>query len=371
MAYRSDANVPFPVHDITEADAHGNFGIDGPNVPAVEWYPRGDGAGQPAPNRFLKSGQPPKRVGSIALKSVDFVQVAFMCPPSGDDSEKYINEGMLAFVIKERDVVTATQTIMTLANVNQTMCDSHREFRTYRDEANPQHDIDCVIFWEYLQEFGEQMLEIMHQARKNTVLYERMREDMTKHNPEKWDKLEHYYAMSTQDLFCWQTAFGIKQKIEFLGSVIGMGGRTDPDDTVENNDHFTVVNIALAKRARVANVFGPSTKITTGSKLWLTLRRRQVIEADGIAYNEFQIVPGGSMTEAYPLQRESSYIDPSGRPMSVWRWHVGVVNFPGSFSPTIESITMAANTGSGCSLVRSFNEHAGLPMMYISLGVKQ
>ncbi len=372
MAYRSDLTVPIPEQAVTNADNVGNFGIDGPNVPYVDWQPRGDGEGQAPPSRFLRGGRAPKKIGSIALKSIDFIQVSFMCPPYGDESEKYVKPEMLAFIVKEFDSETGAHTALTLSKCNQIMFEAHKEFRAYRDAANPAHDKDCADFWEYLREFGEKMLETYHQARKNMVLWNAMTNPDTGVSADKLAKLKRYYELSTQDLFCWLTAFGIKQKIEFLGSVINTNRpEGDVDDPTDSQDHFSVVNACMAKRARIANVFGPADRITTGSKLWITLRRKAVLEGGQTVYNEFQLVPGGSTTHDYPTQREASYIDPSGRSMTPTRYHVGVVNFPGAFSPTRDAMEIAANISSTCSEVRAYNEHAGLPSLIVSLSVKQ
>lgn len=323
MAYRADLTVPIPEQQVTNADNVGDFGIDGPDVPFVDWQPRGDGEGQPAPNRFLKGGRAPKKVGSISLKSIDFIQRAFQCPPFGDESERFVKPEMLAYIVKDFYSDDGAHTVLTISKVNQIMSEAGKDFRTFRDPNNPETFPECRDFNRYLTTYGEKILETHHQARKIPTLYDTMKKSM---KPEKFADLERYYALSTQDMYCWLTAFGIRQKIEFIGSVINTNrpDGLETDDPTDNEDHYSHVNICMAKRARIANVFGPSDQITTGSKLWIQLTRKQVLENGLLVYTDFQLVPSGSATHYSPLMKESCYIDPSGRHMNVHRTLIGI-----------------------------------------------
>ena len=79
-------NIPNAYAGLEGGPDPGNFGISGPNVPMVEWAPRGDNVNQTSPAGFLQNGQAPRSHGHITLKSWDFIQYQYTIAPWGDES---------------------------------------------------------------------------------------------------------------------------------------------------------------------------------------------------------------------------------------------------------------------------------------------
>jgi hypothetical protein len=139
-------------------------------------------------------------------------------------------------------------------------------------------------------------------------------------------------------------------------------------DMTRNSDHYTNVNVCLAKRARVANVFGSANEIKTGSKLWLILKRKATPFGDKVG--PFCIVPGGSAVNDYPLESQLEYEDPGERTERAYFWRVGNVLRQGDSSPAAISIQQAANTGMNCSEKQAYESHGTLPVLYVAIGFK-
>lgn len=346
-----------PYTGVQTGPTPGNFGLSSNAALAgVPWTPNG-GSG---PANFLRNGLAPTSHGSISLKSFDFVQYVYLCPPWSDQSEKYIAPEMLCFAVKSVDPQEASTIILTLAKVNQICKDCGMEF----DRMVGDGDAEAIEFNTLLTTYGEVGLNTYHQLGREGYA--------AISTPAEAEKVARFHELATKDLFCWLTQYGIRSRINFVGSVINTNGASsllEVDQTMFS-DHYCQVNVCYAKRARIANVFGNAEDITTGSKLWLTLRRKCVRTAAGLKFPYFQVVPGGSKIEDTPSEAHRFYMDPSGRAVRGHVWRVGVVIVPGTSSPQPKQIENAANTSTLCNERSAFEDHGTLPTLIVSLGFK-
>jgi hypothetical protein len=345
----------------------GGFGGN-PNVPYVTWEPRGADVNQTQPAGFLRNGLAPRSTAHIELKGVDFIQQQFNVPPWTDESDRYIMPEMLCFSVNEMDPDENATSILTLPKLNQLLHDAHREFRQAAAAGSPDYSPAAAAFLAQLETFGEGALELYAKARRYKHIDDQLRADLP---AGRYAQLQAFFLASTEDLLCWQTRYGILNKVSYLGSVINVNRATsvEEEDMSQFHQRYSQVNVCMAKRARVANVFGPANRITTGSKLWLNLRRVRVPRPDGnVTYGAYQVVPGGCTMRDRPAW--CPYEDPSGRPLDGHVWHVGVVIVPGPRSPSQSETESASNTGVYVSERRAYEDHGLLPSLYVALGFK-
>jgi hypothetical protein len=319
-------------------------------------------AGTPGLPSGATSYTPPNSYGlstptfktSVSLGAFEFIQHTYKCPDWGDqDAYKLIAHGMLCFAVRELDPINDAVTIVTLAKLNQIAYD---EYRAYEEErAIP--GTEANQFSALLARHGEEAIESYHRF----VLSKKRLEDIPAADRALMSgDSKTMYEMAQRDTLCWVTRFGILKKVNFLGSVINTTRNVGHND--ENTfDQYAVVNVCLAKRFEVLNVFGE--QIGAGSKLWLALTRKPQRDRPG----PFQVIPGGSMERRPPgLQ----YRDESGRYVNGWLWRVGVVLQPGKSNPTGDSIRAAANISYQANERRAFDAFSSLPSLYVALGYK-
>lgn len=465
----------------------GALGIDGPRLPGIEWEPRGANTPLGSALAAMGYGIPPATHGHIQLKSHDFISQQYLTPPWGDESEKYIMPDMLCFTLGANrsaasDEAPNATVVLTLAALNG-LLDS--EWNNFIQETTGQRDRDPMSekFRGYLENFGEDMLESYHVARKcehtkaafRKLFEERgwgggggggvrgssvtsaeiaylqdYRSKNSGANPQGYDslkqenadwkaardedtkkgidvnnweelkflraftggsypppdngewaqaiaddkvagrtatisipssggsgtsggkftfeELEEYHQLATKDFYCWLTRFGILSRVNFCGSVMNVNrgtsleGYTDP----LNTQHYTQVVVGIAKRVRVANVFGEHDKIDTGSQVWLSLKRKAHIY-NATEVGAYCVVPGGSM-KGWPTVYERTYSDPSGRPMIGWVWRLGVVLTPPTSFSNQSVCQRAANLGYRVNEREAYEYHGTLPTMYVAFG---
>jgi len=327
----------------------GDFdGID-PYQPFVEWDTRRNETG---PAEFMKYGKAPMNADVVEISGVDNIPQQYMCLPWEDESDRFVLPHMLAFALKEYDCIENTTVILTLPKLNQVLYESYHDFRKLVDD----NDSITVNFDVLLKKYGEAALEMAHDKQKNGEKVQ---------NPE----LEKFFKMSTEDFYCWLTKYGIMSRISYLG-VINNVSRAISLENIHQTGQYTTVNVVMGKRCEVANVFGDVDHVTSGSRLWLILRRKSTIKNGNVEYREFHVVPHGCRYKDFPRQLDLQYIDPSGRYFRGEKWTIGKVLTPGSFSPQKGQMESASNCGLFCNERSAYETHLGLPTMYIAAGFK-
>lgn len=332
--------------------------IQGPNVPSVNWNPT---------NGSAFSGEPSTSSMGVDIKAMDFIQRAYMCTPYHDESNRLIMPEMLCFTVNYADPDTGSQQVLTLSKVNQIMHDEWDIFEKSIPEGTYEHNPKNKEFERLLRKYGEQGLNTYHVANLEGHLDEL--EKTFENTDVSLGELKKFHDMALEDDFHWLTVFGVLRHISFAGSVINTlrAVGLETMDMTRHTDHYTQVNVCLAKRGRVANVFGPVTRIMTGSKLWLVLRRK---EKPNGGVGSLVVVPDGSNVYDYPLAGDLEFTDLSGKTERGHFWRVGVVLRQGDSNPANISIQQAANLGYYCNERRAYEAHGTLPSMYVALGFK-
>lgn len=359
-----------------------NFGYgNGPNVPMRPWMPSRGGPTMDVDSmmRFLNNGQAPNRHGHVTLKTWDFIQYQYMVPPWGDESHLQIMPHMLVWTLNYLDTSTDSTHMATLPQLNALMDEAYNVFQTMIDNQSDFFNEEAMRFQGYLEEFGEAGLELYAEAVRDGKLKDwadgPMRWDGTRDPENRMEgfdenqsQLKDMYELAQKDIFRYVTKWGILRHWSFAGSVINASTATSTRalDTTDEEDHYTDVNVAIGKRAEVANVFGPKSQIDTGSVVWAMLTRRQ--RHDG-TYGAFTIIPGGSKTKI-PYQRDRFYADESGMMRMAHIWKIGTVTEPGEADPRPESQLSASNTGVNISNSLACNHHALLPTIWLAMGFK-
>jgi len=197
------------------------MGLSGPNVPMSNWEPRGaNGRFQQDIAKFLDYGEAPDEHGHISLKSVDFIQYQYMCPPINDQSDLLLMPEMAVFTVNELDAEEDSTLVLSVPKLNKLMQDQYDDFQlahqvgingTVKDPTNPHFDNDCNDFQRFLEEFGERGLEDYAYAVSHKQ-DERIRQ-MDSLKPD----LKRFWHLSTSSEFCWLTRYGIMQRISFSG----------------------------------------------------------------------------------------------------------------------------------------------------------
>lgn len=365
----------------------GNFGIGGPNVPMTTWAPTGDTNSQTSPANFLGFGQAPTSHGHITLKSFDFIQYQYTIPPWDDESHLKLMPDMLAWTLNEIDTELDTYHVRSLPQMNQQCSEAFYFFESLVNEG----DEEALEFRRLMEMYGEKQLGQYINARNKDRLTAKSRttvdgpvEDKVlftgtmNYGGQDYDvasDMKKFYNMHSKDLYCYLTKWGIIHKWSFSGSVINVNRAVSLEtvsDTAET-DHFVNANICLAKRARVANVFGKLGKITTGSKLWVTLRRKQLSMNDGqntLKPGPFEFVPNGDTMRDWPSPADVKYFDESGTWCQGHIYKIGVVIEPCDYNPQTTAIEGAANLSASVSANRAYECHGELPTMYVAMGFK-
>lgn len=343
----------------------GNFGIGGPQVPMVPWAPRGSDTNQAGPAAFLNYGRAPTSHGHITLKSWDFIQYQYTVPPWDDDSHLQLARDMLVWTLNEIEPDLDTHHVRSLPQLNQLCSEALEYFRMMVREG----DAEALRFRGYLERYGEGMLEQYINAENKNRLEYFFEGTSADADADVRGDLKQFRTMATMDTYCYLTKWGICNKWSFSGSIINVNRATSLEvvDHTREEDHFVEINVGLAKRVRVANVFGDQRDITTGSQTWVALRRKHM--ADGRS-GAFEFVPGGSTMTDRPLLRDTRYFDDSGRQCFGHVWKIGTVIEPGDFDPQISAIEGATNLGAGISARRAYECHAQLPTLYLAMGFK-
>lgn len=347
-------SVGFPEYGTSE------IGNAGPNVPYTTW----DAQSTRGIARFTNNGQPPKSVGSIGLKTVDFISHQYLSPPVNDEADMLLMPEMLAFLVKEMDPNEGTNVVLSLPALNKIMQDQWDDFvlRSTQSANNAYETTDAVNFRGWLMEYGEQGLNDYVAARKRGD--SKMLDTM--HNK---TELRQFWEMSTKDGYCYLTLHGIMSRINYAGPIISTNRAHSLEDEnlTGTYEHYTQVVIGLAKRVRVANMFGNAENITTGSKLWVLLTRKYC--GDG-KYGAFAMIPGGCKAKWRPLSHHRNYVDEAGNEMEGHTYAVGVVIEPADRSPHEAAIEQATNTGAYINAKAAYDAHALLPTMYIAAGFR-
>ncbi len=366
--------IPNPYAGVAVGPGNNTMGIGGARGAGVGWDPR-DAAGrfQAGPAKFLDYGIAPTEHGHITLKSVEFIQYQYMCPPLNDQADILLMPDMPVFTVNELDPTEDSTIVLSLAKLNKLFQDQFDDFELAREvgaagtadaPTNPHFSSDAHSFHQWLQEFGERGLEDYAYAESHG-----QHARIAKMDAATGGTLKRFWQLSTGSEFCWLTRYGIQKRISFSGIIINTNRANglETEDRTENHEHYCQVNVGIGKRVRCAQIFGMNDEITTGSKVWIILTRKYCGHGK---YGAFKLQPGGSKKLDYPLSVQMNYVDQAGMRCTGFRWMLGTVIEPASSNPQPFSLEQANNTGYHISERNAYEAHAALPTLYLALGFK-
>lgn len=346
-----------------------DFGLGGPNPPGFAWDTRNGST----PGGKLNYGVPPESHGHISQKQRETVTYTYLNPPIGDYSFRLTMPEMICFTVHYCDPDENSTLVLTLPKLNWLMAEAWNNFEIRTSgtpQVNPNYDQHFVEFRDLLQEYGERVLEGYAYLRSHNF-----DPNLSRFNGRidavGLDKLQRFYDMALEDDFIYLTKFGIQTRISLAGVVqtVNRAIGLETEDRTENSDHYEQVVVAVAKFVRVANVFGPTEEITTGSRVWLTLTRKQLREPG--KYGPFMFKPGGSKTMSRPLSADTAYLDESGALCYGRVFPLGVVIEPDAYSPMPAALEQATCTALTRNAERAAYEcHATLPKIAVQWGTK-
>jgi len=354
-------SVPYPSYGSDASPTGpGNFGIGGPNVPAIGWEPRGTGGPLGAAQQFVRNGIPPVSHGHVTLKSFDFISQQYLLPPTSDQANQMFKRGMLSFVVREFDKEENSTLTYPLFMINQIARDQWNDF-VLATSPN-RNDPDAIEFLTFMQRYGDKGLIDFAAAKR--------RGDTRKYDgtPEVRRELNLFMQRAEEDGYCYLTLYGFLRKVNSHGACINtnLGAGLETIDDTRAHQHYVQANLGLAKRIQLSQVFGPADQVTMGSRLWIVLKRKH---CGAGKYGPFVLYPGASPVDTRP--KDCSYIDESGGLVHGHVYNIGTVLEPADRSPQIASIEAANNTGSSTNVEDAYNAHGQVPTFYANMGFSQ
>lgn len=326
------------------------------------------------PGRLLAQASQ-RDIGSVALKSWEQLTYTYVCPPLNDGSDLLLMPEQLCFTVNEMDIETGTTLVLSLPKVNKIMQEQWDDF-VLATSGGAHADDEMYDFYDALKVYGESTLEQYHNARIHSdqdrgALAQKFEENAA--NAQKAGKgislsLRDFYARSTEPGYCYLTKHGIMSRLSFAGVIVNTNRAVTLQevDRTEFTDHYSHVNVAYAKRTRVANVFGTAEKIMGGSKLWLELTRK-LCRGTG-KYGAWVIRPNGDRLFSRAPRRNITYISEAGEQREGHCWPVGRVIEPSTENPQAFSMENANGTGNHVSERVAHEVFATIPSMYVALG---
>jgi len=336
----------------------GNFGAGGAPTPGVEWGPTGQMA--QLAGQLMNDATPLQQV-RVENDAFDPIVAKFLCPtfsPEEDERNLDIMPEMLVFAAKRMDNEFGTQSLMSLPQLNQIMAEAYTNFRNYATQGEPK----AARFMQLLEKYGERGLEDYVNAKNNG------KARLALIPEESRGELKEFESLATQDCFRYLTCYGIMSLWTFTGGVLTVGRAISMDDGDDYTDidHVLSVAVGVAKRVRLANVFGPADQITPGAQVCLILKRGQ--NSSGKP-GPFCFHPWGTKDRARPTRQETLYMDESGHMRSGKIIQVGKVMESGRNASAVAQ-QMASNTGRPIGAMEAYKAHGTLPSIYVAIGYK-
>lgn len=353
-----------------------NMGIDGPpsHMSWDEAVTSGYAAAAQGMAEALNYGQstPGEVIGSITLKTMDFIQYSYSVRPL--QSGLRIMPEMLVFTVNEQlDEDFGSVAMLTLGEVNKLANDQWNDFVIHTSGdvmTNPHWDIDAVEFLASLRHYGENGLESYAYAR-NHKDSAKVLEQMEGYESGLENVLSYkaFWERSTMPGFCYLTRYGFWRRLSFAGVVININRAEmmESENNFDSMENYPQVNVGIGKRLRTANVFAENCDMKVGAKAYILLTRKRC-GTNGSKFGAFVLRPYGTREHPHPPHGLKSYVDESGGLCQGFHWVVGTVIEPPSGDNPMFNIEQATNATDYPSLQRAYDAHATLSILYLAVG---
>lgn len=267
------------------------------NRPGVSW-PVGGVGGLPLPGRNPAGG----------VNSNDSVVQAYV-PLSWDNGQHLrITDKHLVFIQRSTPEKGDVANMFTLPQLNNMFKRLHAQFLD-KDRANSSEVTGIT-------DVPENLVESFSRARNDPKQTALLQDTFA-------GKLPAIELLRTGKWQKWLTKDGIVRNLNFLGVVQNTARATKPYTYAlsqhETTGSMVIVNVNVANRAFVSNIWGSTHTVRQGTKLFLILKR-------GPNRTAFKVVPYASAERDYPPDYMLSYIDLSGAEQWGHYWYVGTVS---------------------------------------------
>lgn len=327
------------------------MGLNGPNISAVQWAPRGPTDGVSSVMQAFQGGIPGVSHIHSTLPSNDFISTQFTIKPWTDDNAHLkIREHMLVFISTQMDPqVRDLVNMVALPKMNQVLREQYHLFEKFG--ASRYRD-----FYEAIQTVSESHLEAAIRNR-----------DLAKDS----DDLQLLVGRYRENVLRYQTAVGIMNSWRFMGGVVSVDTATSGEDmfTYDDADKVSSIGVIIGKRCDVGNIWGGKLNggnVDVGSTLWLILRRRE--NPDG-SFGAFQFYPYATKGRTYPPASLLKYKDRSGEWQQGKVLYIGVVTEGNQIDPNRGWAEAAAGLGINNNIDTAFDAHGNLPLIQVQIGI--
>ena len=273
------------------------------------------------------------------------IQHSFPLQPWGDGREERIMEFMPVFVAKYHDKKIPLYTMVTVGQLNVMLRQAHQAYDDLKGDPERQQ------FDGYLNQFKNGELEYYDKMKRSGMVDETF--------VEKNRGIDQFHMLATQDVYRYQTLFGILDRYNWSGVVLSKAQGTSlmSIDMTSYTDHANIINVIVGEKARVHNYWGTRQQTAAGSTLFWVLKR--AMTKTGNNDGPFQITP-------YSSRERDSVPHSIAKNAHVWR--VGTVSQNNATDTSSESSRQSA-LGLTTNEPGVYNAVARLPLIYVQLGI--
>jgi len=268
------------------------------------------------------------------------IQHSYPLRPWGDGREERIMEFMPVFIARYHEKKVPLSTMLSVGQLNVLLRQAQLAFKDL--EGDPETE----KFKRYLDTYTNEDLEFFHQQKKKGLV-------------DNSGELADFHSMATQDVYRYQTIFGILDRYNWLGVVLtkAQGTSLMSIDTTAYEDHVNIINVVVGEKARVHNYWGTRQQTAPGSTLFWVLKR--AMTKTGNFDGPFQITP-------YSARERDTVPYSISKNAHVWR--VGTVSENNASDvSSISSRKSALGLTSNESGV--YNAVPRLPLIVVQLGI--
>lgn len=211
----------------------------------------------------------PSSHGHVVALSNTFIQYSYTLAPWADGSEEHIMEYQLVFSANHMDRRHNLSAIVTIGQLNCIIKKADDQFKKMLANG----DGEAAILNNFLTNVADanDALEAYHAATVN-----QKDDDFLNALVDGRGGLAEAYRISLKDIYLYQSAFGIKQRWNFLGVTLSKLQATSLNSISldAGAEHVHVLNVILGERARVHNYWGTKKDTWNGSRLHLFLAKK-------------------------------------------------------------------------------------------------
>lgn len=291
-----------------------------------------------------------------------FIQYSYPLVPFGDKSETRIMENMLVFVARHMDKKHGMYPFVSIGKLNTLIREHHVNYHEWLSNG----DASTVFFNGMLNQ-----PDVENKLQFYQHLLDTNDNDGIGRFKKENDDFHKFYELAKEDVYCYQTEFGIRQRWNWSGVVLSklQGTSLMSMDLTAATSELYVINVVVGEKARVFNYWGSTTYAKEGSKVFLVLKRAQA--KNNLKLGPFQVYPFATRLRETVPDNFRKYVcaigENSKRIHHGHCWKIGTVSARSGKEPHAANIQAAL--GLNCTEKLSYEACSTLPLMYVQLGI--